>query len=109
MNKISFTVQAEECFGILGLNGAGKTSIFKLMTGEETITSGDAFVKGLSISSHLGKVGCDSGQGKHHPGDGGGCDRKKRALKYAWVYNTGLGKGTGMALIFENSTYQVYL
>nr|KAF6439582.1 hypothetical protein HJG63_000031 [Rousettus aegyptiacus] len=56
VNKISFTVQAEECFGLLGLNGAGKTSVFKLMTGEETITSGDAFVKGLSISSHLGKV-----------------------------------------------------
>ncbi|XP_006914256.2 ATP-binding cassette sub-family A member 17 [Pteropus alecto] len=56
VNKISFTVQAEECFGLLGLNGAGKTSVLKLMTGKETITSGDAFVKGLSISSHLGKV-----------------------------------------------------
>ncbi|XP_057604984.1 ATP-binding cassette sub-family A member 17-like [Hippopotamus amphibius kiboko] len=56
VNKISFTVQAEECFGLLGLNGAGKTSIFKMLTGEEPITSGDAFVNSLSISSDLGKV-----------------------------------------------------
>lgn len=69
VNKISFTVQAEECFGLLGLNGAGKTSIFKLLTGKEPITSGDIFVKGLSVRSHLRKVGCDPGQGRHHPGD----------------------------------------
>ncbi|KAB1252032.1 ATP-binding cassette sub-family A member 17 [Camelus dromedarius] len=56
VDKISFTVQAEECFGLLGLSGAGKASIFKMLTGEEPITSGDAFVKGLSIRSHLGKV-----------------------------------------------------
>ncbi|XP_030890349.1 ATP-binding cassette sub-family A member 17-like [Leptonychotes weddellii] len=53
VNKISFTVQAGECFGLLGINGAGKTSIFKMLTGEEPITSGDAFVRGLSIRSHL--------------------------------------------------------
>ena len=57
VNKVSFTVQAEECFGLLGLNGAGKTTIFKILTGEESITSGDAFVGGYSISSDIGKVG----------------------------------------------------
>nr|XP_021553674.1 ATP-binding cassette sub-family A member 3-like [Neomonachus schauinslandi] len=56
VNKISFTVQAGECFGLLGINGAGKTSIFKMLTGEEPITSGDAFVRGLSIRSHLREV-----------------------------------------------------
>uniref|UniRef100_A0A667IEI3 ABC transporter domain-containing protein n=1 Tax=Lynx canadensis TaxID=61383 RepID=A0A667IEI3_LYNCA len=56
VNKVSFAAQAEECFGLLGVNGAGKTSIFKMLTGEEPITSGDAFIRGLSISSHLRKV-----------------------------------------------------
>ncbi|XP_036135798.1 ATP-binding cassette sub-family A member 17-like, partial [Molossus molossus] len=56
VNKISFTVQEEDCFGLLGLNGAGKSSIFKLLTGKEPLTSGDVFVKGLSISSFLEKV-----------------------------------------------------
>lgn len=63
VNKVSFTVQAGECFGLLGLNGAGKTSIFKMLTGDEPITSGDAFLRGLSIRSHIREVGCDPGQG----------------------------------------------
>uniref|UniRef100_A0A8C6DNL9 ABC transporter domain-containing protein n=1 Tax=Moschus moschiferus TaxID=68415 RepID=A0A8C6DNL9_MOSMO len=56
VNKVSFTVQAEECFGLLGLNGAGKTTIFKILTGEESIISGDAFVNSISVSSDLRKV-----------------------------------------------------
>ena len=63
MSKVSFTVQAEECFGLLGLNGAGKTTIFKILTGEESITSGDAFVNSISVSSDLRKVGGDLGRG----------------------------------------------
>uniref|UniRef100_A0A5F9CMR0 ABC transporter domain-containing protein n=1 Tax=Oryctolagus cuniculus TaxID=9986 RepID=A0A5F9CMR0_RABIT len=56
VNKVSFTVQAKECFGLLGLNGAGKTSIFKMLAGEKPITSGEAFVRGISISSDLERV-----------------------------------------------------
>jgi ABC-type uncharacterized transport system ATPase subunit len=56
VNQLSFTVQAKECFGLLGLNGAGKTSIFKMLTGEKSITSGDASVKSLSVQSDLEKV-----------------------------------------------------
>ncbi|XP_048188151.1 ATP-binding cassette sub-family A member 17-like [Perognathus longimembris pacificus] len=56
VNKVSFTIQTKECFGLLGLNGSGKTSIFKMLTGQKPTTSGDAFVKGFSISSQLGKV-----------------------------------------------------
>lgn len=57
MDKISLAVQKGECFGLLGFNGAGKTTTFKMLTGEETITSGDAFVGGYSINSDIGKVG----------------------------------------------------
>ncbi|KAM9100986.1 phospholipid-transporting ATPase ABCA3-like isoform 4-T10 [Sarcophilus harrisii] len=53
VNKISFTVQRGECFGLLGFNGAGKSSIFKMLTGEIIITSGDAFINGKSIHSNL--------------------------------------------------------
>ncbi|XP_045141968.1 ATP-binding cassette sub-family A member 17-like [Echinops telfairi] len=56
VNKVSFAVHAQECFGLLGINGAGKTSIFKILTGEEFATSGDAFVQGSSINSDLGEV-----------------------------------------------------
>lgn len=56
MDRISLAVQKGECFGLLGFNGAGKTTTFKMLTGEETITSGDAFVGGYSINSDIGKV-----------------------------------------------------
>lgn len=56
VDRISLAVQKGECFGLLGFNGAGKTTTFKMLTGEETITSGDAFVGGYSISSDIGKV-----------------------------------------------------
>ncbi|XP_035303775.1 ATP-binding cassette sub-family A member 17-like [Cricetulus griseus] len=56
VNKVSFTVEEKECFGLLGLNGAGKTSIFNMVTGEQPITSGDVFVKGFNIKSDLVKV-----------------------------------------------------
>uniref|UniRef100_A0A8C2MH63 ATP-binding cassette, sub-family A member 3 n=1 Tax=Cricetulus griseus TaxID=10029 RepID=A0A8C2MH63_CRIGR len=56
VDRISLAVQKGECFGLLGFNGAGKTTTFKMLTGEETITSGDAFVGGYSISSEIGKV-----------------------------------------------------
>ncbi|XP_051845492.1 phospholipid-transporting ATPase ABCA3-like [Antechinus flavipes] len=53
VNKVSFTVQRGECFGLLGFNGAGKTSIFKMLTGEIVITDGEAFINGKSIHSNL--------------------------------------------------------
>lgn len=35
-----------QCFGLLGVNGAGKTSTFKMLTGDSSISAGDAFIKG---------------------------------------------------------------
>lgn len=57
VNKVSFAVKEKECFGLLGLNGAGKTSIFNMLTSEQPITSGDAFVKGFNIKTDIVKVG----------------------------------------------------
>ena len=41
------------CFGLLGVSGAGKTTTFKMLTGDEQISSGDAWVKGMSLKSDL--------------------------------------------------------
>ncbi|XP_065190640.1 phospholipid-transporting ATPase ABCA1-like isoform X1 [Sycon ciliatum] len=49
VKKLSLGVPKGECFGLLGVNGAGKTSTFKMLTGEESVTSGDAFLNGLSV------------------------------------------------------------
>ncbi|GBP54723.1 ATP-binding cassette sub-family A member 3 [Eumeta japonica] len=56
VNQVSFTVADDECFGLLGVNGAGKTSTFKMLMGDEKISSGDAFVQGHSVKTDIRKV-----------------------------------------------------
>ncbi|XP_035432453.1 phospholipid-transporting ATPase ABCA1 [Spodoptera frugiperda] len=56
VNQISFGVNDGECFGLLGVNGAGKTTTFKMLMGDESISSGEAFVSGHSVEKSLGKV-----------------------------------------------------
>ncbi len=48
---VSFDVKEKEKVGLIGVNGAGKTSLFKLITGEYTADSGDCF---LSKTARLG-------------------------------------------------------
>lgn len=47
---------SSECFGLLGVNGAGKTSTFKMMTGDEEITSGDAWIRGHPLKGEINEV-----------------------------------------------------
>uniref|UniRef100_A0A1I7TY24 ABC transporter domain-containing protein n=1 Tax=Caenorhabditis tropicalis TaxID=1561998 RepID=A0A1I7TY24_9PELO len=58
---ISFHVNSKECFGLLGVNGAGKTSTFQMLTGENSISSGDAFVNGLSVKNEWREAGINVG------------------------------------------------
>lgn len=40
----------------MGVNGAGKSTTFKMLAGEITSTSGDSYFNGLKISDNLEKV-----------------------------------------------------
>ncbi|GMS78676.1 hypothetical protein PENTCL1PPCAC_851, partial [Pristionchus entomophagus] len=48
---VSFAVERGECIGLLGLNGAGKTTIFGMMTGRLDIGHGDVRILGENVSS----------------------------------------------------------
>lgn len=48
VNGIDFAVKKGECFGLLGINGAGKTSTFKMLTHDTTISQGDVYINGMS-------------------------------------------------------------
>ena len=56
LKKISFTVDYGECFGLLGLNGAGKTTIFKAITEEHAPTHGSIYINGLNILKNFDEV-----------------------------------------------------
>lgn len=44
---VDFTVKKGECFGLLGMNGAGKSTIFKMLTLNNPITKGDILINGF--------------------------------------------------------------
>lgn len=48
---ISFSVSAGEVFGLLGANGAGKTSTLRTMATILAASSGDCFIDGISITA----------------------------------------------------------
>ncbi|XP_061489157.1 phospholipid-transporting ATPase ABCA1 isoform X1 [Rhineura floridana] len=56
VDRICVGIPPGECFGLLGVNGAGKSSTFKMLTGDTDVTGGDAFLKGNSILSNIQEV-----------------------------------------------------
>ncbi|XP_036162828.1 ATP-binding cassette sub-family A member 2 isoform X2 [Myotis myotis] len=56
VDRLCLGVRPGECFGLLGVNGAGKTSTFKMLTGDESTTGGEAFVNGHSVLKELLEV-----------------------------------------------------
>ncbi|XP_001662813.2 ATP-binding cassette sub-family A member 3 [Aedes aegypti] len=56
VNNLSVAIDRSECFGLLGVNGAGKTTTFKMMTGDENFSSGEAWVKGVSLATNMSTV-----------------------------------------------------
>ncbi|GMR40476.1 hypothetical protein PMAYCL1PPCAC_10671 [Pristionchus mayeri] len=54
---VNFHASKGDCFGLLGVNGAGKTSTFRMLTAEATITSGDAYLAGYGVKKDWRKAG----------------------------------------------------
>ena len=49
VTDVNLTVKDKECFGLAGFNGAGKSTIFKILTGDIQCTTGVATICGLNI------------------------------------------------------------
>ena len=56
VDDVSFSIGQGEIVGLLGHNGAGKTTIMKLLTGYLEPTQGNIFVDGLAIDSDLPSI-----------------------------------------------------
>lgn len=57
VKDINFAVKSGECFGLLGVNGAGKSTSFKMMTGAELPTKGDSSIMNIRLSQKTSQVG----------------------------------------------------
>ncbi|XP_049522545.1 LOW QUALITY PROTEIN: phospholipid-transporting ATPase ABCA3-like [Dermacentor silvarum] len=49
LQGLSFTVATGECFGLLGVNGVGKTTTFRILTGDILPHAGDAYIGACSL------------------------------------------------------------
>ncbi|CAL4970641.1 unnamed protein product [Urochloa decumbens] len=52
----SLSIQRGQCFGLLGSNGAGKTSLISMLTGFTKPTSGTAYIDGLNIQTDMSEI-----------------------------------------------------
>uniref|UniRef100_A0A3B4ZBY1 ATP binding cassette subfamily A member 7 n=1 Tax=Stegastes partitus TaxID=144197 RepID=A0A3B4ZBY1_9TELE len=53
---VCVVVHLPNCFGLLGVNGAGKTSTFRMLTGDTPITHGEAFLNHYSVLTEMERV-----------------------------------------------------
>nr|XP_006815639.1 PREDICTED: ATP-binding cassette sub-family A member 1-like [Saccoglossus kowalevskii] len=49
VNDLCLTIPSGECFGLLGINGAGKTTSFRMMIGDLSTSAGTAYMGGYNI------------------------------------------------------------
>lgn len=54
VKKISFGLEYGECFALLGVSGAGKTTCFRCLTGDIKPTQGSLTINGLDIAKASG-------------------------------------------------------
>ncbi len=56
LNNLSFTVNDGEIFGVIGPDGSGKTSLFRILASVLLPNSGSAEMNGLSVSKDFKKI-----------------------------------------------------
>eukprot|EP00055_Hartaetosiga_balthica_P016967 m.110165 g.110165 ORF g.110165 m.110165 type:complete len:1869 (+) comp9218_c2_seq1:80-5686(+) len=61
VDHLSFAVDCGECFGLLGVNGAGKTSTFGMLTGEKKPSHGDIVIGGVDLLQNVNEARRDIG------------------------------------------------
>eukprot|EP00042_Codosiga_hollandica_P058831 m.893246 g.893246 ORF g.893246 m.893246 type:complete len:1835 (+) comp59976_c0_seq1:204-5708(+) len=53
VNGLSFQIPHGVCFGLLGVNGAGKSTTFSMLTGEIPPTEGEIYLNGFNVAAEV--------------------------------------------------------
>jgi ATP-binding cassette subfamily A (ABC1) protein 3 len=56
VEKTSFGLEYGECFALLGVNGAGKSTTFKSLTNDIVATSGEITINGMDVRREFSQV-----------------------------------------------------
>jgi ABC-type multidrug transport system ATPase subunit len=54
IDQLSFGLEYGECFALLGVTGAGKTTTFKILTGEVKPNKGQVHINGYDMTTAAG-------------------------------------------------------
>ena len=63
LEKVSFSLEENDKLGIIGVNGCGKSTLFRLITGEQDATEGEVYFskgKSIGILTQDGAFDCDT-------------------------------------------------
>ena len=80
LEKVSFSVDERDKLGIIGVNGSGKSSLFKLLTGEYEATEGDVFLSKGKTMGILTQEGAFDEDGEDGTGDESALDHMLHAF-----------------------------
>lgn len=56
VNEITFEVSKGEIFGFLGVNGAGKTTVMRMLCGLSISSSGEVIIAGFDVYRETEKI-----------------------------------------------------
>lgn len=56
LNRVSLAVNPYDCFGLIGAHGAGKTTLFKILSGETWMFSGEVTIGGMKLPKNLNRI-----------------------------------------------------
>ena len=67
LQSVSFSLEENDKLGIIGVNGCGKSTLFRLILGEEEATSGEVYIsKGKSVGVLTQEGAFDSDEGERN-------------------------------------------
>ena len=56
LDGLTIEVAGGESLGLLGVNGAGKSTVFEILMGKQLVTSGTAVIDGNKVTSDIRQV-----------------------------------------------------
>lgn len=57
--KFSFGVRKGECFGLIGIDNSGKSTVLHMVSGSIPLSIGNVYVNGINVGKYPDKVRCN--------------------------------------------------